>query len=314
MRGEVDGRLRHRDAGRVGEVGGSGRGPCRRAPARTRPASRRGRGRPPACSRRTAPRQRSRRGRRRRAARSMPLRSASTSASATASLSPKMRVFTASFMAAPRAERRRGGRSASPGDSRTGRARSRSAASPPTMIVSSPASVERDAARDRRIEDAGAARADGRRDGPDRVRAGPCSCRRRRTPARMPAATPSGPSNRSRTAASSATIEMTTSARAAASAGRGRRSPRRSARPSAAARSRRPVVDDDRDALAGQPLGHRRAHPARAEDGDRLPGHRRAALTRRRPGAAGPSRRSGRQRGPRGPRARPPTAAGCAGW
>ena len=38
-------------------------------------------------------------------------------------------------------------------------------------------------------------------------------------PARMPAATPSGPSYRRPTAASSATIEMTTSARAAASAG-----------------------------------------------------------------------------------------------
>ena len=38
-------------------------------------------------------------------------------------------------------------------------------------------------------------------------------------PGRRPAGTPSGPSNRSRTAASSATIVMTTSARDAASAG-----------------------------------------------------------------------------------------------
>ena len=76
---EVDGRLRHRRAGRVGEGRRSGAGPSRPAPARTRRASRPAPRTPPACSRRTGRRRHSRPGRRRRAARSMPLRSARTS-------------------------------------------------------------------------------------------------------------------------------------------------------------------------------------------------------------------------------------------
>ena len=93
-----------------------------------------------------------RRTRRRRSDRSIPARSASTSASDRATLSPWSSELTASFIVAPRAQRRRGGRSAWRSASSTGRARSRAAASPPTMIVSSPASAKPHAARDRCVE------------------------------------------------------------------------------------------------------------------------------------------------------------------
>ena len=88
---------------------------------------------------------------------------------------------------------------------------SRSAASPPTMIVSSPASVELT------LPDTGASRipASRARTAPatDRIASGRTVLQSTATePARIPAATPSGPSNSARTASSSATIEIVTSA------------------------------------------------------------------------------------------------------
>ena len=177
-RGEVDGRLGHRAAGRLGKLGDEPEVLVGQRRARTRPASRPARGRRRACSRRTAPRPRSRPGRRRRAARSMPFRSARTSASATASLSPKITVLTASFMAAP-VPRPPRWKTRLARQSRTGRARSRSAASPPTMIVElagqgATRRCPRPARRGCRR------RARGRPARPTgSCRAGRCSCRRR---------------------------------------------------------------------------------------------------------------------------------------
>ena len=70
----------------------------------------------------------------------MPAAVARASPSASAWLSPKIRVFTASFIAAPVPSGPRW-KSVALSASRTGRARSRSSASPPTMIVSLPASA-----------------------------------------------------------------------------------------------------------------------------------------------------------------------------
>ena len=209
----------------------------------------------------------------------------------------------------------RGGRPVAARRSRIGRARSRSSASPPTMIVSSPASVERDAARDR-------ARRGSRRRVPGRparprgsCRAGRCSCRPRPSPPGCPAATPSGPSN---SVAHRRVVRDHRDDDVGPRRGLGRRGRHARADPlgqrgrpaPASGCRRRPSTP-----WPGQPLGHRRAHPARAEDGGGRGGHRQRlpALTRRRPSAAGRSRRSARPTARRGPRAPPPTAAGCAG-
>ena len=99
-------------------------------------------------------------------------------------------------------------------------------------------------------------------------------------PARRPAVTPSGPSYRSWTAR---VVGDHRDDDVGSRGGIGRR--RRHARadpPGKGGRPlRRPVVDDDRDALAGQPLGHRRAHPAGAEDGRRRSRHAASSIRRR---------------------------------
>ena len=115
-----------------------------------------------------------------------------TRPSASAPLSPKITVFTASFIAAPVPSGPRW-KIAFASGSRAGRARSRSAASPPTMSVSWPDSAGRRRPADRGVEqpDAGGARRrrrtrGGRRGSRWTGRPGPC-------PARAPASSPSAP-------------------------------------------------------------------------------------------------------------------------
>ena len=134
---EIDLRLRQVQPHLVGKGRGSAGGPSPRGRGRTRRASRRARGTPPACTRRTARRPRCRRGRRRRALGRSPAASARTSPSASASFKPKITVLTASFIAAPDPSGPTWTIVFASG-SRAGRARSRSSAVPPTMSVSWP--------------------------------------------------------------------------------------------------------------------------------------------------------------------------------
>ena len=170
----------------------------------------------------------------------------------------------------------------------------------------------RDTARDRGVEDAGAARSNGRRDGPDRV--GQDGAHIDRDHARSEArGDPVRPLEQvaHRRIIGDHRDDDVRPRRGLGGGGRHARAdpPRQLAGP-----VRRPVVDHDRDALPGQSLGHGRAHPACAQDGGGRGGHRRrlVALMRHPPYAVARSRRSARPRAPRGPRALPPMAAGCA--
>ena len=197
-------------------------------------------------------------------------RSARTSPSARRLVEPEDHRVDGELHRGAGAERRRGGRPRFARASRTGRARSRSAASPPTMIVSLPARGERDAARHRARRGrprrgARTASAQAERDRGGTVlmstRTVPAgSARERRRPARR---------RRRRPPRSSASIEIATSA-AATAVGR----PVRDRAP----RARRPArcgrVGVRFQSTSSRPAARERAaialaHPARPEDGRR---------------------------------------------